>query len=1082
VIARIRFTMVLLVVAGLAGVLDAQNLGSIVGLVSDTTGAVIPGAEVKITDQDTGFVRTFLTNETGNYVAPALPLGKYTVEVSAKGFKSWRQNDVLLNLRDIIRVDVQLEVGEMAETVEVHEETVRLKTENATVDEVVNGTQVEALSMNARNFTSLAALVPGASSSQPPFNIPVGVSTNTGINFDGTRQSHNVWRVDGQENYDRGCGGCITVLPSIDAIAEMKVGTANTEADTGFGAAGQINLTIKSGTKNLHGTLFEFVRNDDFDAANYFANLSGSGKPHLRFNNFGYNLGGPMPLPHMKWRTEPKVFFFWSEEWRRLRQGQQFYAQAAPASWRTGNFSDLTTPIIDPLTKAPFPGNVIPASRLDPNALILANPNLILPLPTTSNDFYAQSVSTPTNVREEILRVDYNISEKHQVFFRFIDDSTVQNFATTMWSGSSYPTAGTTFINPPKMYHGQWTASITPNMVNEFSYSYQKQPLNLDPTGIWQRPSGLDIPKLFDNNGNNKIPDLNFSTGFAASYQISINPWFNVSNTHFVRDNLSLHHGSHTMTIGGIYMYFQKQQQLFGNTNGSFNFNGAYTGNGFADFMLGDAYSYYEQSAQTAPNYITQSVGFFVNDTWNVTPKLTINAGLRWDALPHAVEQHNQVSVFYPWLYQASQAPQVTSNGQLVPDTGNPLNGIAEAGKNGIPRGLVQNHWDLFEPRLGLAWRPFGENTVFRAGYGIYYDRIQGNDIYNVATNPPFITVPNIYNTTLSNPGGGSRALFPVGITTYDGVYKLPQVMNWNVGIQRKLSQGVVLTTSYVGTKSTHLQGGLNINEPTIAQAAPVRAGTANISQVVPYLGYAGINEYFNGTNSTYNSLQVSVRTDNFHGLTLETSYTWSHALDYNDGDVPGNIAQNPYNWKLEHASAGFDRRQMLIMSYVYQLPFFAGRHGFAKAALGGWQISGISTFESGAPMDTSFGGDPAGVGGTNYRPNVSGNPNTGSRTQAEWFNTAVFSGLAPGTFGDAGRNILIGPGTNNWDISLFKNFEGIIGGRESTRLQFRAESYNAFNHTQFTGVNTTFNSGAFGVVTSARDARSLQLALKLYF
>jgi hypothetical protein len=1062
--------------------LSGQNLGSIVGIVTDTSGAVVPNVEVHITDQDTGFSRTFLTNETGNYVAPALPVGRYTIAIGGKGFKSWRRADVVLNLRDVVRVDAQLEVGSMNETVEVRAQAVELKTESATVDEVVNGTQVESLSMNARNFLSLAALVPGAASSQPAFNIPVGVSSDASVNFNGTRTSHNVWRVDGQENYDRGCGGCITVLPSIDAIAEMKVGTANTEADTGFGAGGQVNVTIKSGTKNFHGTLFEFLRNDNLDATNYFANLSGSGKPHLRYNNFGYNIGGPIVIPKLSSYKAPKLFFFWSQEWRKLRQGQQFYAQAAPAPWRTGDFSALSTPIIDPTTKAPFPSNKIPSDRIDPNATILGDPNLILPLPTTTDGFYAKSTSVPTDVREEILRADYNISEKHQVFFRFIQDSTVQNFATTMWSGSTYPTAGTTFTNPPKMYHGQWTYMITPNTLNEFSYSYQKQPLNLDPTGTWQRPAGLTIPKIFDNNGNEKIPDLNFSTGFAASYQIGINPWFNVSNTHFIRDNVSIHKGNHTMVFGGIYMYFQKQQQLFGNTNGSFTFNGDYTGNGFADFLLGDAYQYVEQSAQTAPNYITQSFGVFANDTWTVTPRLTLNLGIRWDALPHAVEEHDQVSAFYPGMYDPSKAPVVENNGQLVPGTGDPLNGIAVAGKNGVPRGLVQNHYDLFEPRIGLAWRPIGENTVFRMGFGIYNERIQGNDIYNIATNPPFITTPTIYNTNLSNPAGGTEALFPVGIQTYDGPYKLAQVMNWNVGIQRKLSQQFVLTTSYVATKGTHLQGGLNINQPTIAAAAPVRAGTASVDQIRPYLGYSGINQYFNGVNSTYNSLQVSLRTQQYHGLTLQASYTWSHALDYNDGDVPGNIAQDPYNWKLEHASAGFDRRHVLIVSYVYELPILRNQMGAIRMLFGGWEVSGITTIQSGTPLDTSYGGDPAGIGGTNYRPNVNGDPNNGPKTQAQWFNTSVFSALAPATFGTAGRNLIIGPGGNNWDLSLFKNFNGIIRGYESTRLQFRFETYNSFNHTQFTSVNTGYNSGTFAVVQGARDARSIQLALKLYF
>ena len=293
--------------------------------------------------------------------------------------------------------------------------------------------------------------------------------------------------------------------------------------------------------------------------------------------------------------------------------------------------------------------------------------------------------------------------------------------------------------------------------------------------------------------------------------------------------------------------------------------------------------------------------------------------------------------------------PSSTALGNLCRH-GNPLNGIAIAGQNGFPRQLPQNHRDLFSPHLGLAWRPWGDKTVFRAGFGIYYDRIQGNDIYDVATNPPFIRTPTIFNTNLSNPGGGAQVSFPTSITTYDGPYRLPQVMNWNIGIQRKLTGGVVLDVAYVATKGTHLQGGLNINEPTIAQAEPVLAGTANINQVRPYLGYAGINQFFNGVDSNYNSLQVSLRTQKWHSLTMQASYTWSHALDYNDGDVPGNIAQNPYDWKLEYASAGFDRRQVLVLSYVYDIPLLADSSGLLHSTLGGWTLSGTFTSESGTP------------------------------------------------------------------------------------------------------------------------------------
>lgn len=950
---------------------QAQNLGSIVGLVTDPSGAPVNGAHITITDQNTQFSRTFTTNDTGNYVASALPEGRYTVDVTAPGFKSWRKENLVMNLRETVRVDAALELGATSQTIQVNAQALNLQTDNATVSGVVDSQQVQDLSVNGRNYLSLAQIVPGASSSLPAFNTPVGVTASAGINFSGSRSSSNVWRIDGQENYDRGCGGCVTVLPSIDSIAEMKVTTANAESDTGFGNAGQINISIKSGTKQFHGVAYEFLRNDAFDANNYFSNLAGQPKPELRYDNFGYNIGGPVYLPKVSTKADTKLFFFFNQEWRKLIQGQQFYAQAPPSAWRTGDFSSLGTPVIDPTTHQPFPGNVIPSNRINPNAAILANPSLMFPLPNAANNYYDQSVAVPTNVREEIVRVDYDISEKNQVFFRFIDDSATQQFATQLWGSDTYPTAGTQFINPPQLYLGQWTYSINPNTVNELSYSYQKQPLNLNPTGVHLKPDGLTIAKLFDNGANDYLPDLNISGGIASTYNNGWQPWFNVSNTHFVRDNLSTHRGSHTITAGGTYMYFQKQQNTSANPNGSFTFNGSYTGLGFADFLLGDAYEYTETSTQTAPNYITQSVGVFVNDTWTATPRLTVNMGLRWEALPHAVEQHNQVSAFYPGLYNPADAPVVNSQGQLVPGTGTPLNGIAIAGQNGIPRGLVQNHWDLFSPHVGLAWRPWGNKTVVRTGYGIYYDRIQGNDIYDVATNPPFITTPTIYNTNLTNPGQGTPISYPTSLNTYDGPYKIPQVMNWNLGIERTLASGVVLDAAYVATKGTHLQGALNINEPTLQAAAPVRDGVANISQVVPYLGYAGINQFFNGVNSNYNSLQVSLRSQMWHGLTLQASYTYSHALDYNDSDVPSNIAQDPYNWKLEYASAGFDRRQMAIVSLVYDLPFLARRQGLLHTALGGWVLSGILTFETGNPLDLSYVGDPDGLGGTAYRPNV---------------------------------------------------------------------------------------------------------------
>ncbi len=487
---------VLACVAGSTAPARAQNLGSIVGLVTDATGAIVPNATVKVTQQETGVSRTFATDGTGTYLAPTLNAGTYTVEVSAPGFRPFRVTDLVLNLRDQLRVDARMEVGQVAEAIEVVAQAANIQTETATVENVVSNTQVLGLTTNGRSFLQLPALVPGASSTQPAFNTPVGVSANAGISFNGLRQSHNVWRVDGQENYDRGCGGCVQILPSIEAIGEFKVSTANTDADSGFGAAGQINLTIRSGTRDLHGTVYEFLRNNDFDANQFFRNITGSPKAKLRFNNFGYNAGGPVILPGYN-KDRNKTFFFWNQEWRKLRSEAVFFQPAVPAEQRRGDFSGVSQTILDPLTNQPFQNKIIPASRIDPNETLLADPNFVFPLPNAAGNRWAGVGAQPINVREEILRVDHNINERNQIFFRFVQESISQQFPTTQWGSQTYPTIGTLFTNQPKAYHGQWTSTFTPRVVNEASLSFARQPLQLNPTGKFQRPAGLNIPELF---------------------------------------------------------------------------------------------------------------------------------------------------------------------------------------------------------------------------------------------------------------------------------------------------------------------------------------------------------------------------------------------------------------------------------------------------------------------------------------------------------------------------------------------------------------------------------------------------------
>jgi hypothetical protein len=1044
-------------------------------LVTDPTGSVVPNATIKVTQQETNVVRTVTSDSTGTYLVPSLNIGTYTVEATAAGFKTFRQSDVVLNVRDQIRVDIRLEVGQVADTVEVVAQAVSLQTENVTVEEVVSSKQVQSLMMNGRSFLQLPALVPGASSTQPAFNTPVGVTANAGINFNGLRSSHNVWRVDGQENYDRGCGGCVEILPSVDAIAEFKVSTANTDADMGFGAAGQINLSIKSGTQKFHGTLYEFLRNDKLDANNFFRNISGSPKPKLRFNNFGYNVGGPVILPGYN-KDRNKTFFFWNQEWRKLRSEAVYFQPAIPAEYRRGDFSSAPQVITDPLTGEPFPDNIIPENRIDPNARILADPNFVFPLPNTSGNRWSGVGPQPIDVREEILRVDHNINERNQVFFRFVHDTTEQQFPTTQWGGQTYPTIGTLFTNQPKAYHGQWTSTFTPHVVNEASLSFSRQPLQLNPTGNYQRPSGLNIPELYEGNNENRIPNIRLQGVTGVTIDGGSWPWTNNLDTWIIRDSLIWNHGNHTLRFGGEFMPLGKRQDLFGQTQGDFYFNNDVVGHDFANFLLGRSFEYRELERQTSPNYLARSGSIHVLDTWRVSPRLTVNLGLRYDMLPHAFEEQDRVSVFYPGLYDPAKAPTVLANGQIT--GGDPLNGIGQAGQNGIPRGLVENHWTMFLPRIGFAWRPRGDDTVIRFGYGLYTERIQGNDIYNVGPNPPNSFVAQVFDAPLSNPGGGASARFPSNLQTYDGPYMLPKIQQYNFGIQHRLAQGIVMTAGYVGSSAWHLQTTRNINQPSPEGAAMVLAGTAIVNQVRPFLGWGNILSYENSTGSSFNSFQFSVRTENYKGLTLSGAYTWSHAIDYVSGDVPGNSHQDAYNTKLERAHSNFDRRHMLILSYVWDIPTPDSWSKPLKYTLGNWTLSGISTFQTGVPLNITLPGDNAGIGGAPYRPDAIRDPNLPSeeRMRERYFDPTAFAQPARGRFGNAARNNVRQGGLNNWDLALFKN---IPLNWESGAIQFRAESFNTFNHTQWSGYRSGFGSAGFGEANAARDARSIQLGLK---
>lgn len=870
------------------------------------------------------------------------------------------------------------------------------------------------------------------------------------------------------------------------------------------------------------------------DANNYFANASGSPKPELRSNVFGFNIGGPLWIPKVYNKERNKTFFFVNQEWRKFVLGSQVTANAISQAQRNGDFSALSSKVLVPNTNdaaqnaryaalgltpgQPFPNNVIPDSLIDPNAKLFFGTGAF-PLPDLGADRFSGSHGVPTNVPETILRIDHYFNSKLALMAHYVHDGTDQHTATTLWSGSTYPTLGTDFRNPSWSAVVKLTQTISPTLLNETSYNMNGNRIYLTPVGIYQKPAGWSVKEFFAENQLNRIPDLNFGGSYGVNYQNAAWPWYNAAFDHQYRDDLSWIKGAHNFKFGGQFMRYSKNQMIFGPTQGSYTFDGTFTsgdyllpdgtkahtaGNAVADFLLGYAKNYSELAIQDRGHWRNNSLSFYGADNWRVNNRLTLNLALRWEILPHVYDVQNRMSNFYPSRYDPSKAPIFNADGSL--DTNGPgfstvqgvplssipfyLNGIVQAGKDGTSRGMVNNYFDTIAPRVGFAYDLSGQGkTVVRGGFGMYYERIQGNDVYNTGPNPPFSFNPGVNSVYFSNPSvsviNGQQAtvpIFPAGVTALSLTdYKLPTSMQWNFGIQHQIAQHSVLGVSYVGNSDYHQRGDRNIN--VVSLSDPNRKniinGTFDVNRARPYLGFSGITLGETATGANYNSLQVNFRIENQHGLTLQAAYTFSHSIDYGSGDFSG--FDNPFNRRYNRGPSDLDRRHILSLNYLYDIPLFRGSSGLVHSVLGGWQFSGITLAQTGTPLTSYLGNDNLGIGGGGSRPDLISSIHY-PRKVDEWFNPNAFSTPALLAFGSEGRGILRGPGRINFNLSLFKSFLLMPSRSEGPQLQFRSEFFNTFNHTQFSGIDTGFNSSSFGKVTSTYDPRVIQLGLKFLF
>jgi hypothetical protein len=1145
---------------------------TILGTVTDPSGSVVPNVAITVTHVETGETRSTVTNDSGQYVAPDLPIGHYNVSAKAKGFGPAARNGIVLNVNDRARIDFVLKVGAIQEQVTVEANAVAVQSDSSDVSTVITGQQVAELGTNGRSVYSLYALTAGASSIQGDLVIPTTVGGDNSVSVNGQREGHNLQLLDGTENLDRG-GSQAAVMPSIDAIAEFRSLDSNYSAEYGLAGAATITQVIKSGTKRFHASAWWFGRNDDLDARNYF-NPAPEPVAELRFNVYGFNVGGQVPL----WKEHP-TFFFYNMEWRSIVQGGSINQEVPSTSLYGGDFSALALPLtafhvpctnqlsapqtakfaaagITTLSTAapdgncandssgnailqPFPGSAIPSaagtSLLDANAQTLLTAGIFpannATLANGAPAFHG-GANSPTTVREELARVDHQFTSKFSVFGHWVQEAVSQTYATPTWSGDNVPTVGSIFGNPSYSAVIHTTYAVSPTLLNEAAFNYDGNRINIIPTGLVSAPSAFTFNRLFTGpNVDTRIPSIDLGGTTGTNYTSNWTPWTNKADDYQLRDDLSWTKGAHQLKFGFSWALYKKVQTYFANTQGNFTFNGSYTGNDFADFLLGYANQYEEDAVQSAGHWNAISMAAYVQDNWRVNHRLTLNLGLRWDGIPHTYEANQQSANFYPNLYNPANAATFDTAGHICSGASDPgctaaspglgtspnsiltglqfyENGVGIGGVGSIPKGLANNWWPAFGPRIGFAYDLTGQaKTVVRGGFGILYDRVQGNDMYNGATNTPFDASPTLHNVLLANPGtsiltnntitSAALPILPVGITGIALNYIPPTSYQYSVGVQQALGTRAILAVSYVGSQMRHQNDYREVNLPPIGDVPGLVANSAALNQDMNYLGYGGIKLSENEQNGHYNSLQFDLHGNMTKDLQLQFGYTVSKAYDPSTngtgsgGDL--NNVSNPYaGWKYDQGPSAFDRRNVAFVNYVYQIPLFKNSDNhLLRATVGGWELAGIVTMESGAPLNIGLSGSNA----SSVVPNSSNRPDlTGSITYpkkpGEWFDPSVFSDPAcltgPDCYGNLGHNLVRGPGRDDWNLSLNKKF--VLSEERGSRLEFRAESYNTWNHTQFKGdynnggIGTNLNGSGFGVVTAAFDPRVFQLGLKLIF
>ncbi|MBS1856569.1 MAG: carboxypeptidase regulatory-like domain-containing protein [Acidobacteria bacterium] len=1140
--------LTLLLITGLA--FAQSDLGSISGFVRDPSGAVVPNAKVTVKNP-TGLERQTTTNESGYYTVTNIPPAFYTVNVEASGFKRYESSQNKLDPSAALSLDVALTVGTSSETVTVVATAAALQTESAAVQKDVTREQIDALELNGRNPISMAALVPGARGGNLAglsFNFTQGPS-----NFNGSRNWENLITYDGAPATRTRANGTSLGAADVDSVSEIQVLTANYAPEYGRTSGGQIRIITRSGGPEFHGAVYEYFRNDALNANTWSRNLNASTAfvPPFHYNQFGYNIGGPFYIPDKFNKDKSKFFWYWAQEWVRYRYTDTATWTVPSDLMRTGNFSELLNPanyyygkamaIKDPTTGVPFSGNIIPANMLSPSGLgiLKAYPRANFAAnPIGVNGNFYTAATHPQNQRKDTLAVDMNLTPKHRLQFRR------NNYAFWEYQPlDGTPTLTPKYFNRPNQTNSlDYVWTITPTMVNEVlvTASLDDVYIPVDEAHFFDRTTaGINYPYIFP--AGKMIPTRIPSANITNFNGLNGGPYPSHSSgpIYTLSESFTWVHASHTMKFGFAFERSGENDNdeinvsacptCTNNQNGQFLFTDGRSGQpssgvAAANTALGlfDTYSELGQRAYTL--FRSNMYEWFAQDSWKASQKLTLTYGLRWTInYPYQALWRN-MSVFDPTLYDPGKAVTVDSQtGRILPNSGDRYNGMVIPGtswpssaQGRFPEATAGTYDYLFrngvrppyfsnvqsktpQPRLGVAYQ-INEKTVVRAGAGRFFTRNGVSDSIFLGGNPPFQPTANVSFGNVDNPGGTSTNLLPLTVTTYPLIQNNPEAWNWNVTVERNLPWKTIASIAYVGRRGIHLGREVNINQPTLAVVA-ANPGV-NLDSLRPYKGYNSIRSSQNVASSRYNSLQLTWNRRMSQGLMFGLSYTYSKSMD--DGSGYRDILPNAYWAHNLWALSAFDVTHMMMINYLYELPFLRSNKQLAGKLLGGWQISGITQLQTGTSCAAVVNTDYAGVGmdgnmndcggagqlwAMSTTPTVLGNfASGGSADTRLWFQTTnsdgtpIFTAPAKGTFvtGPASRNFVHNPGLINFNIGLYKKF----AVTERTGFQFRAEAFNAFNHPNLSGAGYNPNNLAtFGkVTTKTGDVRNLQLSLRFYF